>query len=222
MESSKFDPASTKSFNQKFREKRFEFFRAKYDEVAASGKQIRILDIGGMEVYWKKMGFPKPTDNVHITLVNLFAKDVQNPEIFTSVKGDATNMPEYKDGEFDIVFSNSVIEHLYTKENQQKMADEIRRVGKTYYVQTPNYYFPIEPHWLFPCFQFFPYKFRVFLTKNFSLGHVGKMPTKEKAEDRVSEVRLLTEGEMKKMFPDGKVYRERFMGMKKSVSLYKF
>jgi ubiquinone/menaquinone biosynthesis C-methylase UbiE len=142
--------------------------------------------------------------------------------MFSSVKGDARNLSEYKDKEFDIVFSNSVIEHLFTKENQKKMADEIRRVGKNYYVQTPNFYFPIEPHWLFPCFQFLPYNMRVFLTRHFNLGNYPKSSTKEKAMQRVDEVKLLSEKEMKQLFPDGKVYREKFIGMTKSVTMYKF
>lgn len=71
------------------------------------------------------------------------------------MKGDATNLSQYSDKSFDIVFSNSVIEHLYTKENQISMAKEVNRVGKNYFIQTPNYWFPIEPHWVFPSFSIF-------------------------------------------------------------------
>ena len=49
---------------------------------------------------------------------------------------------------YDIVHSNSVIEHLYNFENQKKMASEIIRVGQKYIVQTPNKYFFLEPHYL--------------------------------------------------------------------------
>ncbi|MBC8844888.1 class I SAM-dependent methyltransferase, partial [Escherichia coli] len=76
----------------------------------------------------------------------------------------ATDLSEIDDQQFDIVFSNSVIEHLYTWENQEKMAKEVLRVGKYHFIQTPNYWFPIEPHWVFPFFQFLPKSIRIRLT----------------------------------------------------------
>jgi hypothetical protein len=214
------NPVNEKSLNQKFREKRFKFFLDLLNKVK-SGKTIRILDIGGLEVYWERMNFFAGNEDVHITLLNLKKVETKHPNVI-SVKGDATNLSEYKDKEFDIVFSNSVIEHLFSKDNHKKMADEAARVGKYYYVQTPNYYFPIEPHWLFPCFQFLPFGTRVFLTRNFNLGHFEKAKSKEAARELVREINLLTEKEMKNLFPDGKVYREMFMGMKKSITMYRF
>ena len=89
-------------------------------------------------------------------------------------------------------------------------------------MQTPNYYFPIEPHWLFPFFQFLPFGVRVFLTRNFSIGNYPKSPTEERAIERVNEVKLLSEKEMKGLFPVGKVYREKFLGLTKSLTLYDF
>jgi Methyltransferase domain len=214
------NPSSPKSINQHFREKRFKFFSNLLKSVKTSGRKVRILDIGGTEKYWESVHFGEH-DDIHITLLNLSVLPVKS-RMFSSVKGDARNLAEYKDNEFDIVFSNSVIEHLYTKENQQKMANEIRRVGKNYYVQTPNYYFPIEPHWLFPFFQFLPFGVRVFLTRNFNMGNYPKSPTKERAIERVNEVKLLSEKEMKGLFPGGKVYREKFLGLTKSLTLYDF
>ena len=63
------------------------------------------------------------------------------------VQGDGCDL-QYADGEFDICFSNSTIEHLHTYGNQQRFAAEVRRVGQSYYVQTPARSFPFEPHWL--------------------------------------------------------------------------
>lgn len=102
------------------------------------------------------------------------------------------------------------------------MANEVMRVGKNYFVQTPNYFFPIEPHWLFTLFQFLPRKLKVFLTSRFNLGHYKKASSKEAAIHRVNEVNLLTEKQMKMLFPTGKVYRERFLGLVKSITLYHF
>jgi trans-aconitate methyltransferase len=164
------------SLKQKFRENRFKFFitlleRIKSDEI------IQILDLGGTEKYWERMNF---VDNPHVivTLLNLEKAPVQL-ENFISIQGDACDLSSFKDKQFDIVYSNSVIEHLFSVDNQKKMATEVMRVGKYYYVQTPNYFFPIEPHWFFPFFQFLPFSFRVFLTKNFNLGHYKKSKLKE-------------------------------------------
>lgn len=209
-----------KSLKQQFREKRFQFFLDMLEQVRSNPSQaIRILDIGGTQLFWEKMNFLDGR-NIHITLLNLTKYDTKN-ENFTSIVGDACDLSQFRDGEFDIVFSNSVIEHLYTIENQKKMADEARRVGKYYYIQTPNYYFPIEPHWLFPFFQFLPKKTRIYLTSHFPLGSFPKA-SKEQATKWVNEVRLLTGKEMRQLFPDGKVYNENFLGMTKSITSYRF
>jgi ubiquinone/menaquinone biosynthesis C-methylase UbiE len=123
---------------------------------------------------------------------------------FSSIKGDASDLSSFRDKHFDIIFSNSVIEHLYTIEKQKLMANEVRRVGKWYSIQTPNFFFPMEPHWLFPFFQFLTFIVKVYLTKNFNLGHYKKSKSKAAATQRVNEVKLLTENEMKMLFPDGK------------------
>jgi SAM-dependent methyltransferase len=219
MKNKLFNPSFKNSINQKFREKRFKFFLTLLKTVK-SDSPLQILDIGGTETYWERMNF-LGNQGVQITLLNLEATPIRNNN-FTSIKGDACDLSAFKDKQFDIVFSNSVIEHLFTKENQKKMAAEVRRVGKNYYIQTPNYYFPLEPHWLFPFFQFLPFSLKVFLTKNLNLGHYEKSVNKEAAIKRVNEVKLLTETEMKKLFTDGSVYRELFLGFKKSVTMYYF
>ena len=86
-----------------------------------------------------------------------------NRKNFKSIIGDARNMKMFRDKKFDLVFSNSVIEHVGDYFQQQRMAEEIYRVGNCYFVQTPNRYFPIEPHFLFPFFNFLPMKIKVFL-----------------------------------------------------------
>ncbi|MEP7230458.1 MAG: class I SAM-dependent methyltransferase [Ginsengibacter sp.] len=217
--SSLLDPDNSKSINQKFRENRFAFFRELLSRIQ-SDKPIEILDIGGTQSYWESMNFTEG-HNANITLLNLYLAPVKYPN-FSSIAGDACDLSNFGEDHFDIIFSNSVIEHLFTYENQMKMAKEIRRVGKYYYVQTPNYYFPIEPHWLFPLFQFFPFNMKVALTKNFNLGNYKKSKTREAAMRRVNEVQLLTEKEMKTLFPEGLVYREKFLGLTKSVTIYNF
>jgi hypothetical protein len=214
-----FDPRHGKSFNQGFRAKRFEFFKSLLQKIDR-GEPIKILDVGGTQIYWERMNF-SGHENVFITLLNLDLAPVSDAN-FSSIKGNACDLSEFEDNHFDVVYSNSVIEHLFTLENQRKMADEVRRVGKNYFIQSPNFYFPIEPHWLFPFFQFFPFGLRVWLTRNFNLGHYTKSASHADAVLRVNEVQLLTEKQMRSLFPEGDVYRERFFGLKKSITMYHF
>jgi len=207
------------SINKKFRLRRFHVFTSLVEKNKTE-KITQILDVGGTEDFWDTMNYPGD-ENIHITLLNLSAAPVKNTK-FTSVKGDACDLSEFKDNQFDIVFSNSVIEHLFTKENQQKMASEVRRVGKNYYIQTPNLYFPIEAHWQFPFYQFLPFKLKVWMTQHLNLGHFKKTKDKQAAITRVNEVQLLTEKEMKILFPEARVFREYFLGLVKSITMYSF
>lgn len=207
------------SVNQRFREKRFRFFRELFATIPQTGT-IRILDVGGTESYWQNMGF-LPGANIHITLLNLY-EDVPSLPQFTCTRGDATDLSQFTDKEFDLVHSNSVIEHLFTREAQVKMASEVRRVGKRYYIQTPNLYFPVEPHWVFPLFQFLPFSVRVYLTRKYYLDYIDEKDRQRVAVERIKEVRLLTEGDVRALFPDAKIYREMFLGLKKSITAYHF
>ncbi|MES2330173.1 MAG: class I SAM-dependent methyltransferase [Bacteroidota bacterium] len=210
------DNTNQRSIAYQFRFKRFLFFRSLLNRLQ---KPVSILDIGGTQGYWDMMGFSDI--DIRITLLNLEVQPTSG-DSFTSVKGDATDLSAYADQSFDIVYSNSVIEHLFTYEAQLKMANEVRRVGKNYFIQTPNYYFPIEPHWVFPFFQFLPVTCRVWMTRNLNLGHIGRIPDPVDASKRVAEVQLLTRQQMQQLFPQAKMYQETFFGLTKSLVAYKF
>ncbi|HYN82703.1 MAG TPA: class I SAM-dependent methyltransferase [Gemmatimonadaceae bacterium] len=93
--------------------------------------------------------------NIRVTLLNTQHQKVSSSR-FLSAVGDARFIPQFATGSFDVVFSSSVIEHVGDYATQRRMADEIQRVGKRYFVQTPNKRFPLEPHFLFPWFQYLP------------------------------------------------------------------
>lgn len=210
------DNKNKESLSHRYRTKRFELFKTLLNGLP---KPVSILDIGGTVEFWKAMHFEEA--DVSITLLNLEPAAAVNPPFYT-IQGNATNLSGIADGSYDIVFSNSVIEHLYTWENQQKMAAEVHRVGKNHFIQTPNYWFPIEPHWVFPFFQYFPRFLKVCLTQHFSLGHISKTVDAAAAKRQVDEIRLLTKAEMKQLFPQSTLYKEQFKGFNKSFTAYSF
>jgi hypothetical protein len=197
-----------------FRRKRFAFFLSLLSQL---NRPVHILDIGGTAGYWETMGLDT-NDQVFIALLNLAPEGITQPHI-TSIVGDARKI-QAEDKSFDIVFSNSVIEHVGNFQDQQRMAEEVRRVGKHYFVQTPNKYFPLEPHFLFPFFQFLPLGIRVWLLQNFKLGWFEKTPDLKGATTIVKSIRLLGRNEFLSLFPHAKLYEEKVFGLTKSFVAY--
>jgi hypothetical protein len=170
-----------------------------------------ILDVGGFHWFWKEIDCP-----ARITCLNVdIPVDGPDGSRFVYVKGDGRKLP-YADNAFDIVFSNSVIEHVGAYEDQVRFALEARRVGKRYWVQTPNRRFFIEPHFLSPFIHYLPKAWQTKLVRRFTPWGWATRPTAMQAEDYVRSIRLLTLAEMKKLFPDAEIMKDRFLCMAKS------
>jgi SAM-dependent methyltransferase len=75
------------------------------------------------------------------------------------VKADASEGLPFADGEFDLVYCSSVIEHV-PPARRVAFAAEIRRVGRGWFVQTPAFSFPVEPHSLLPGAHWLPARLR--------------------------------------------------------------
>lgn len=204
------------SFARKIRLERIEIFK---DLIYNLPKPLKILDIGGTEIFWEIMGFVD-NDNYKITVLNLDKVETKYNNI-TSLKGDGRDISNFNNNEFDIVFSNSVIEHLGKYEDQKKMADEIKRLGKIYFLQTPSFYSPIEPHFFFPFFQLLPINTRIFLLRNFNLGYLKKAPEKDKAKQIIKSIRLLKKHELESLFPGSIIINEKLLGFTISFIIYK-
>jgi len=103
------------------------------------------------------------------------------------VQGDACALP-FADDEFDIVFSNAVIEHVGDRERQQQLVSEAVRVGRRVFITTPNRRFPVEIHTRLPLVHWLPDQLahRVY-------GAVGK--------GFATEIRLLTKDSLEALFP---------------------
>lgn len=208
------DNSRTDSLATRMRRRRFATFRKMLSEAPTPP---RVLDVGGTPRFWETMGCDSP-ESLDLVLLNLKPKSHPGWE---TVAGDARDLSRFEDDRFDLVLSNSVIEHVGTYEDQQRMAREVRRVGRGYFVQTPNRYFPVEPHFLFPLFQFLPRSWRIFLVRRFSLGWVPRLPDPAEAAQRVDSIRLLTEREMCELFPEAELHRERLLGWTKSFIVVK-
>lgn len=211
------DVSRPDSLASRYRQKRWEFFR----ELALSvGRPMRILDVGGSPSVWERIGFANQA-GIQITILNT-EQHISKYDNMECLLGDGCSMPQYRDREFDIVFSNSVIEHVGGESRAKQMADEVRRVGRNYYLQTPNYYFPLEPHFFFPFFQFLPISVRASLVQHFDLAFFRKRPDRAEAEAEVRQINLLTKRQVKRLFPQARIVEERLLWMTKSIQAYEF
>ena len=205
------DIDNRRSLSARLRRKRFILFQRLLGRLP---RPVRILDVGGTESFWQTMGLQDPA-LAQVLLLNIHPVKTSLPN-FRSVRGDARDLSPFGEGEFDVVFSNSVIEHVGDFDDQRRMADEVRRVGRRYFVQTPNYYFPVEPHFVCPLFQFLPEAARARLVQHFALGTYERLPERARALEAVREFRLLSLGELKRLFPGATIYKEKWLGLTKS------
>lgn len=170
----------------------------------------RILDVGGGAFNWQFI--PEQP--------NLIILNTQMPGSSDSshswVVADGCNLP-FDNHAFDIVYSNSVIEHLQTLENQRRFAAECSRVGMQYYIQTPNRWFPIEPHLITPFIHWLPKQVQKRLLRNFTLWGWFVRPAQSTADSFLKEVRLLDMKEFQELFPNAEIWQERVLGLSKSL-----
>ena len=171
--------------------------------------ETRVLDIGGNEDTWTSESAHDLT--FHVTLLNTYDYGRREREHFTSVNADATDLP-LADRSFDIVYSNSVIEHVGPWEKQRAFASEARRVAEGLWIQTPARTFPLEPHLLAPFIQYLPKALQHLIARWTPRGILQP----ELVHQIIDEVRLLSYAEMKLLFPDCEILRERVLGITKS------
>ena len=112
-----------------------------------------------------------------------------------------------------------MIEHVGTRERQKAFAEEVRRLAPAYFVQTPNLFFPIEPHYGVTLMQFLPRRMRRSLIRYFTVTGWLEKPTPKERDELVDSIRLLSRKEFESLFPDGTCEIEWFMGLAKSFSI---
>jgi hypothetical protein len=177
--------------------------------------ETRVLDVGGTPDCWRLL----PVQPRLVFLNTPRAKE-EVGESAEWVAGDGRCLP-FADRAFDIVFSNSVIEHVGNADSQRRFAEEVMRVGRAYWVQTPNRWFPVEQHLLTPLIHWLPKRWQRAIVPRFTVWSLAVRATPDRRrfylDHYLNDVKLLSEGELLGLFPGARLIRERFCGWSKSL-----
>jgi hypothetical protein len=183
---------------------------AQFEGIVRPSTDELLLDVGGYPKTWTT----RPQIARRIDCVNLDTSPwdaTQYPDHrITFAHGDGCALA-HKDGEYDIVFSNSVIEHVGDWEKQQAFAREVRRVGRKLWIQTPALECPLEPHYLAPFLHWLPVMVRRRILRWFTpWGWIIK-PSQEKIDYTISTTTLLSKKQFKELFSDCTIMTERIL-----------
>jgi hypothetical protein len=197
------------SIGGRWRSRRWEWFAKTFTDI----ESMSVMDLGGTAEAWRRA----PVRPASLHIVNLELETAEAPDWVRIDTADACNLPAHiSSGRYDLVFSNSVIEHVGGHSQRQRFADAIHTLAERHWVQTPYRYFPIEPHWLFPGFQFLPLAARAGISRHWPLAHSAASGRKESVQQAMG-VELLSRTEMSFYFPDSIISSERILGIAKSL-----
>lgn len=173
---------------------------------------MRVLDLGGWLSSWRAVS-GRPAEVVSLNL----QPQAEEPGSWgRAVVGDACSPPDWLLREsFDLVYSNSLIEHVGGHRQCVALAEVVHAAAPHHWVQTPYRYFPVEPHWLCPGLQFLPVRTRARVAASWPFGFMQS--THSTAVDDVLSVSLLSVTEMEHYFPRSEIIRDRFLGVSKSL-----
>jgi hypothetical protein len=170
----------------------------------------RIIDLGGNHMLWDLIDH-----NFDITLINLPGSPGSTNTKYKIVFADACNLSQiFDDKSFDLVFSNSVIEHVGDEDRQIAFSREVLRLADAYWIQTPSIYFPFEAHTGVMFYWQRSEKNRQQLMKRWE----NKMP---EWSEYIRETRPLSREKMLELFPDSRLYCEYLLAMEKSYAVYR-
>ena len=178
-----------------------------------AGRDLEVLDLGGRADYWGNIDL---SGIARVVIVNATSEELLRPAPdgpFEFAVGDARDLKEYQTGAFDLVHSNSVIEHVGLWPDMCRMSSECARVGSHGWVQTPAWEFPLEPHFRLPFVHWLGEPAR-----RAALGLVGPYRGQSLAARRahVDRINLLSHGEVRDLFPRADIWIERIAGLPKS------
>jgi hypothetical protein len=205
------DPDDPTSIIGDIRGRRWTRLANRFPELA----DMTVLDLGGTPRAW----FASPVAPARLVILNTEPSGRDDSVAAEVVTGDACDPPTWLAGErFDLVYSNSVLEHVGGHDRRKRFAETARAAAPHHWVQTPYRYFPLEPHFLFPGYQFLPLAVRTAMARHWgpTRQSVHAMPHRD-AVDYVQSIELLSVTDMKMYFPDSELMREHLGGMVKSL-----
>jgi hypothetical protein len=211
------DPSNPNSLSKRFRRARMRHVVGLIERIHAEKGRVRIADLGGRPEYWEMFDRDMlQACCVHVTLIGLEAGEGDDP-LFTHVVGDACALPEHGDDSFDLAHSNSVIEHVGDWPRMEAFAGEMRRIAPRYYVQTPYFWFPIEPHFSAAFFHWRSEQSRAKRLLKGPLGFSQQARHMGEAMRDVQDARLLDKAQFRFLFPDAAYVDEKIAGLTKSL-----
>jgi SAM-dependent methyltransferase len=160
-------------------------------ETFRPGPETTVLDVGVTDSGFGAGGaasdnffeaaypWPERITAVGVTELDRFAAAF--PQV-RAVRADGRRLP-FADGEFDIAFSNAVVEHVGDREAQRAFVQEVCRVARCVFVTTPNRWFPVEVHTLWPFVHWLP------------------RPAASRLVPALEDIELLAPSELRALFP---------------------
>jgi len=181
-------------------------------EMMNPSETDKIIDIGSEvnlssekpEQFIDIFPYKKNISVINISEVHIDTILKKYPECDARV-GDACDLP-WPDDYFDIVYSNAVIEHVGDYERQKKMASEIMRVGRKWFVTTPNRWFPFEFHMRLPFVTWLPFHGYLKIGRILSYNHIKRKYAFGLKQDHL---RLMTARELSCCFPGSRIIKQR-------------
>lgn len=197
------------SLAERYRTRRWDRLHQQFPDL----EDMTVVDLGGTVSSWRRA----PVRPRRVVVLSFEPEGAEDVDWIESYYADACDLPgELADLRADLVYSNAVIEHVGGAERRQRFADTVHQIADRHWVQTPYRYFPIEPHWLFPGFQFLPVSTRVAISRRWGLVHTPNRD-RQAALDNVLSVELIGLTEFKHLFPESRILHERAAGLVKSI-----
>lgn len=204
------DPDQPRSFSSSRRSKRFTELLRRFPNL----RGMRVLDLGGTPDFWSSV----PVRPTHVTTMNLDDQYDPDEPWLDHVVADACDLRSLEGcgGRYDLVVSNSLIEHVGGHARRQDFAQVVEAAAPSHWVQTPDRYFPIEPHYLGPGFQFLPPRARAEVVRRWPIAH-ERVYTSAEALSQVLTIELISATELQHLFPHSTIWHERLAGLSKSI-----
>lgn len=191
-----------------FRRRRVAWFVEAFPDLPS----LSVLDVGGRPFIWELIKSEYGLAPKNLIILNT-ADEGRFPG-YTCAEGDGRHL-NYSDKEFDLVFSNSVIEHVGSFEDMRTFANECMRVGKEVYIQTPNRWFPVEPHIVTALIHWLP-RSMFHMVAFISARYLSLHRNPEQFKAIIEGIFLLSERQVAELFRGKRILKERFLGMTKS------